>query len=112
MIKKQILPDRMHFQPSGRQVLHRESPLHHLKLKSTQTDQEPTVLNRDIIKSKKAGFFPAESKTSLPILPKATFTTLLFEKMHQKFLRKQLLLLTHDFVPSRHLLKTEDIYNH
>lgn len=85
MIKNQILPDRMHFQPSGRQVLHRESPLHHLKLKSTKNDQEPTVLNRDIIKSKKAGFFPAESKTSLPILPKATLLHSYLKKCTKKF---------------------------
>lgn len=92
-----------------------------MKLKPIKNDQEQADLNRDIIKSKKVEFFPAESKTSLHIhiLPEVALLYSYLKKIHQKnfkifikILRKQPLLLTHDFVPPRYLLKTEDIYNH
>lgn len=85
-----------------------------MKLKPSKNDKEPIVLNRDTIKSKKVEIFPAESKTTshIPILPEATSLHSYLKKYTNIFLREQSLFLTHDFVPSRYLLKTEDIYNH
>lgn len=92
IMKKEILADGIHFQPCGRQVLHRLFPLHYLKLKPTKNDQALTVLNGDIIKNKKVEVVPADSKMSshIPTLPGATLIHSYLKKYTKNFKESKL----------------------